>query len=108
MSISPRRWLVDVVTVASVTSESAYADPTFGEQRPVRCRLQAIRTTLTRPDGSEVDSGHTLLTDERIELTDHIWLPGADVTKPDAAKTPVSVESSHDRGGRGLLWKVML
>ena len=108
MSISVRKWLTDVVTVASVQASSQYHDPTFGEQREVRCRIQTVRTTITRPDGSEVDSGHTLLTDERLELSDHVWLPGSDVTKADAAKTPVSVESSHDRYGRGTLYKVLL
>lgn len=101
-------WLVDTVLVSSVTGSTSYGDPTFGPQRSIRCRLVSARTTVTRPDGSETDSGHRVYTTSPVGLSDHLWLPGTNPADPDAAKTPVAVESSHDRAGRYTLYKVLL
>ena len=101
-------WMIHAVTVASATGASEYGDPTFGSQRQVRCRIIERRSTVRRSDGTETDSGHELRTLEPIQLGDRIWLPGADTSSPDAAKTPASVELTHSKAGTSRYFKVLL
>jgi len=74
-------WLKDTITVASMTGVDAYGQPTYGEQRSVKCRVEDRLQKVVDASGQEVMSNTEIACLESIGLQDYIWLPDIEKAK---------------------------
>lgn len=101
-------WLTDTITVASVSSRNTRGDPVFGAQNAYPARVEPI-TRLTRSaQGQEAIADTRVFTTQAINLTDRIWVPGANTSDPNAARVPLSVRSSSTKAKSYTLYEVLL
>lgn len=81
--------LTETVYVASRTSLDANGDPTYGDPRPVACRVERTKgVTDNGPSGTRTSISFTLVTVEQLLPTDMVWLPGSDTSDASAARMP--------------------
>ncbi len=103
-----RAWLVDTVTVASVSVRSSYGSPSFGAQRAVKCRVEASARKVKGATGNETQADYVIRCTDAILLTDRIWLPGSSTADANLAKVPLSVATLHDKRGRFTYYEVLV
>lgn len=93
------------IGVASVTSRSNYNDPTYGTIATVAARVQQSRRLVTREDGTQAASTHTIYTERAIEPSDRIWLAGVSQTAANSLR-PITIDYSNFPDGRTGEYKV--
>lgn len=106
--MSLARLLRQTAYVASVTSIDSYGKPTYGAPIARSVRVEAKRQAVTNARGEEAVANHRLWCLEVVNLTDRIWLPGADQSNAEASNVPLTVSSCGDFGGSRTLYKVEL
>jgi hypothetical protein len=99
-------WLNQTVYVASVTGIDAYGKPTYGTPTARKVRLELIRRMVLKATGEEAVANHRLWTLSAINLTDRIWLPGANTSLAEQSNLPMTLSSSPDKSGSRTLYKV--
>lgn len=106
-------WLVDTVTVASISSRNSSGDPVFAAQRTVPARVQEHIETF-RVGGQvgsvqrQLRSKAVIYCTEEIKQGDRCWLPGASTANVDEAFDVIAVAETHNLNGNQKLFKVML
>jgi hypothetical protein len=106
--VNVRAWLTQSVAVATVTGRNSHGDPTFGSQRTVTARVEPLVRLLRKPNGEEVYSSHSLLTDQAIAMHERIWLPGTNPADNTAARVPLEVRVTPSKVGDFSLYQVLL
>lgn len=101
-------WLTSSISVASVTSTDGYGKPTYGAPTAVPARIEQHRTLVRKSNGEEAVANHVIYTLTPINLTDRLWLPGANTSLADQSNLPATVDSSPDKTGARTLYKVTL
>lgn len=76
-------WLKDTITVASMTGADGYGQPTYGEQRSIKCCVEDKLQKVVNASGQEVMSNTEIVCLENIGLQDRIWLPDVEKAKFD-------------------------
>ena len=101
-------WLKDTITVAPMTGVDSYGQPQYGEQYTIKCRVEDKLQKVVNASGQEVMSNTEIACLESIGLQDHIWLPGADTTKPEQARMPLNVHQARNKSGSLELFAVYM
>lgn len=101
-------YMVDTVTIKSVTSRDGAGDPVFGSARTIKARVEDGGLIFRDSDGNEIQPEHTFTTQSEVKLTDRVWLPGDDTTDANASKRPLIVRRARRRDGSGGHYEVSL
>lgn len=96
--------LTDSITVQSQTGSSNTGDPTFAAQRTVSARVVRKERRIVTTQGTQVQATHQVVCDQQLAITDRIWLPGADITKPAQARRVLDVGSGTELFGSETLY----
>lgn len=88
------------IWVSQLTSRDQYGDPSFGPAQPLMARVEDDTETSDQTDGTETRSRKRIVTEDRINLTDRIWLPGDSPTDASSGRVPFSVQELPDELGR--------
>lgn len=101
-------WLIDTITVASVSGQNSHGDPTFGAQVSVAARVEPVQRRVRTPSGQEVIADIRILTATKIKYNDRIWVPGASTANATQSRVPISVQQSSTKAGAFTLYEVLL
>jgi hypothetical protein len=94
-----KRTLTSTIYVAARTSVSTGGDPTFGSPAARRARVETRPVRVLNGLGEEVTSAAQIVVEAEILLTDRVWLPGRDRTKPNESVVPIRVDRAFDERG---------
>lgn len=106
--MSLARILNQTAYVASVVSTDSYGKVTYSAPVARSVRAQAKRQLVTTASGEESVANNVLWCTETINLTDRVWLPGADQTNAEASNVPLTVSSCSDFSNTKTLYRVEL
>jgi hypothetical protein len=101
-------WMDTTVTVAPRDTEDDYGEWTAGTQRTVKGRLERESQDVRDAEGNITSRRDVFYTHENIGHDEFVWLPGANTSNLDEARTPYSREPSPDPTGGETLYKVVL
>jgi len=79
-----------------MASVSAYGDRTFGTPVAMVAKVEDMNSVSTSPEGEEIRTTHSIFTEDQIEYSDRIWLPGDLQTDATLARKPINVAELRD------------
>jgi hypothetical protein len=95
--------MTDTVTKSSWDGTRANSgDPSFGSQSTIKARVDHENQLVKTASGNEEMSSSQVISESEILITDRVWLPGDDTTKPNESKQPLKVAASSTPGGYTL------
>lgn len=100
--------LVDTITVASLASRTKFGDRVDGAQRELAARVEDRNESFADADGKEVFTSTWILSLDPITITDRIWLPAADPTKPEESRKPQRTHKARELDGDQITYEVWL
>lgn len=89
-------WKQDEIWVAPFQSRTLEGKPVYGAQKMLMGRVERKQQRVVNTEGVEVPSNTQIATDEAIGPQDRVWFSGADITKTNAARVPVGVDSARN------------
>lgn len=101
-------WMVDTISIASVTGVATSGKPTYGSPRQIKARVDLSDRILRTPAGDEKRSTHRIYSLDEIKLTDRIWLPGANTATVEGSLTPIALVAANDKPGTRTLYRADL
>ncbi len=87
-------FLKETVTVSDRIDVNEFGDPVYGDSREVKAKVENVVEKILTPEGNERESGHKIITEEKIKMDSRIWLPGEDVTDQNASRRPLTIRSN--------------
>ncbi len=99
-------WFTDTITIQAITDRDANGDPSYGAQFTALARVEEKQTRVRNREGQEVMSDTAIATEQAIGAQDRVWIPGADTTKVNQARTPISFKSGFNKARDLKLFEV--
>ena len=83
--------MTHAVTLAPAASNNNYGDTTYGTQVTIAARVEHKRSLVTNASGNQVAAEHRITSEDEIEFSDRVWLPGDDTAKAAEARKAIAV-----------------
>lgn len=102
----PRAWFNETITVAKLSSRNAKGDPTYGAQTTRKVRVERATKTIRTVEGTFTETETEVIgdgPDGEFDVTDRVWLPGANTADANASKVPVNVDLQKDKHGSAVI-----
>jgi hypothetical protein len=97
-------WMVDTVTVASLSSTDVYGDRSYGSQSTIKARVEGGTKLVRGSNGEEVTCTRWFVTDATVDEASSYWLPGD--STGGVGRQAVSVKSAKTRDQKTTLTEV--
>lgn len=97
-----------IIYVAPLASVSASGDPAYGPAVQMRARVEDDQENADNAAGTQTVTRKRIMTADRINKTDRVWLPGDAPSNNSLGRTPMKVQELPDENGVVDHWETIL